>query len=171
MSHAVTPPTLEEDTEILDPDWLAAPSRRSRTRLVLLGALAVLLVFFAGVQVQKHWGSDSGSSGSAAPSGFPASGDLGALPAGGRSGSGPSSTSGGSTSATPAVIGTVSAVHGHTWTVKDLGGHSHTVKVTGSTTLTRPMADSSTPVRAGTHVTVQGKTRGHTVTATAITLR
>jgi hypothetical protein len=175
MPDTPTPPTLQEGTEILDSDWLAAPSRRSRTRLLLLGALAVLLVFFAGVQVQKHWGSDSGSLASAAPNGL-ATGGFGAFPASGLSGRASSSTgtngsTGTATPTMPAVIGTVSAVHGHTWTVEDLGGHSHAVKVTGTTTLTRPMADSSAPVHHGATVTVQGKTRGHTITATAITVR
>lgn len=173
MSHT-THPVAEPDTEILDVDWLAAPSRRSRFRVGMLAALAVLLVFLGGVEVQKRWGaSDSSSVSGARPTGggsFPSGGLGGTFPSGSQNGSQTQTgTSGGSS--TPAVIGKLVRVHGHTWTVKDLGGKTHTVKVTGKTTLTRALAQATGPVRTGGNVTVQGATHGGTVTATAITIR
>ena len=170
-------PTVHEQdpgTEVLDPDWLAAPSHRSRGRVALLVCLAVLLVFLGGVEVQKRWGAADGEATSAGPGGL-------TLPAGGTapggqgsftSGSGtPTESEGDSTSATPAVIGTVTALQGKTWTVTDLGGKDHIVKVTARTLLTRPFAQASEPVRAGSKVTVVGSTHGRTVDATSVTVR
>jgi hypothetical protein len=146
-----------------DADWLAAPSRRSRFRVGAVVALAVLLVLLAGVEVQKRWGAASTSAssfptGAAFPTGasFPAGGSL---PAGTTSGT------------TPAVIGRLTRIQGHTWTVKDLGGKSHAVKVTAATTVTRSLASASGAIRTGADVTVQGASRGTTITATAVTIR
>jgi hypothetical protein len=156
-------PTL--DAQALDDQWLAAPSRRSRFRIAVLAALAVLLVFLGGVEVQKRWGTaatNPSARSAASPFG-------GSLPSGGfRSQTTPS---GATTGATPAVIGKVTGIHGHTWTVQDLGGKDHTVTVTARTTLTRSVRRATGPIRTGSTVTVQGSTRGHTVVATAITVR
>lgn len=180
VSHT-TVPAAEAETDLLDAEWLAAPSRRSRARVGLVVVLAVLLVFLGGVEVQKRWGSDDPAS----AGGRPTSGSLpggGSFPAGGFSGlngggtpTGSQSTSGSrsgtSPGTTPAVIGTLAAIHGHTWTVRDLGGRSHGVRVTDATTVTRSLATATGPIRTGSTVTVQGTTRGGTVTATAITIR
>jgi hypothetical protein len=162
MSHtAASEQDLE--TEALEPDWLAAPSRRSRSRMVLLVVLAVLLIFLGGVEAQKRWGAAASSSTSAGPGVLPTGGSF---PGGGSPPSDPSSSA-----TTPAVIGTLTRIHGHTWTVKDLGGKSHIVKVTGKATLTRPIADASSPIHPGSSVTVTGTTHGGTVVATAVTVR
>jgi hypothetical protein len=170
----------EAESEILDADWLSAPSRHSRFRIGAVVALAVLLVFLGGVEVQKRWGAGDSSSTSGPPTGsFPAgasfpAGGVSGLPTGGTgtpSGTQDKPTTSGTT--TPAVIGTLTRIRGDTWTVKDLGGKTHSVKVTATTTLTRSLARASAPIRTGTGtgVTVQGTTQGDTITATAITLR
>ena len=43
MSHT-SPSEQDPETEVFEPDWLAAPTQRSRGRVVLLVTLAVLLV-------------------------------------------------------------------------------------------------------------------------------
>jgi hypothetical protein len=165
-SDPTLPPGAESDE--LDAAWLAAPTRRSRGRIVLVTAFAVLVVFLGGVEVQKRWGpTSSPAANDARPAAF-SGGALGTPPIGGSSTSGTSSTGGGAS--TPAVIGTLTAVHGRTWTVKDLGGTSHRVKVTTDTTLTRPLGEAWGRVRLGTAVVVEGTTHGHRVTATAITV-
>jgi len=170
MSYTATP-DVDPETEVVEPDWLAAPPHRSRGRIVLLVVLALLLVFLGGVEVEKRWGADDASSLSLPSRGsFPAGG-LGNLGSGSDT---PTQTSGGTdgeSNSTPAVIGTVTRIRGHVWTVRDLGGKAHTVKVTGKTTLTRPITDASTRLRTGSRVTVIGTTRGRTVVATAVTVR
>lgn len=177
MSHtSVSSAPAEAETEFLDADWLAAPSRRFRIGAVVL--LAVLMVFLGGVEVQKRWGAGDSSSTSGLPTGaFPTGGSF---PAGGLSGfptggtGTPSATqSDGTTSGTttPAVIGTLTRITGRTWTVKDLGGKTHSVTVTAKTTVTRSLRQAATPIRTGTSVTVLGTSGGDTVAATAITIR
>jgi hypothetical protein len=179
VSHTSTSPSpAESETEILDADWLAAPSRRSRFRIGAVVLLAVLVVFLGGVEVQKRWGADNSSATSGRPTdAFPTGG---AFPAGGLSGfptggSGtPSATQDNGTTSgttTPAVIGTLIRVKGNTWTVKDLGGKTHTVKVGTKTTVTRSLNQATASIRTGTSVTVQGTSHGDTVAATAITIR
>jgi hypothetical protein len=180
VSHTSTSsaPT-EAESEILDADWLAAPSRHSRFRIGAVVALAVLLVFLGGVEVQKRWGAGDSSATSGLPTGsFPTGGafpggGLGGFPTGGGGTSGTQDNGTTSGTTTPAVIGTLTRIHGDSWTVKDLGGKTHSVKVTATTTLTRSLARASAPIRTGTGtgVTVQGTTQGDTITATAITLR
>ncbi len=186
MSPTSVPPSPEEHagateatdaTEALGADWLAAPARRSRSRIALVAALAVLLVFFGGVEVQKRWGSaDTGAGPSAGA--FPGTvtgppgasfGDAPAQQGSSPSGTDSSSTSSGGT-AIPAVIGTLTRIHGHTWTVKDLGGTTHAVKVTSTTTLTRPLDDATARITAGSRVVVRGTVHGRSVTATAVTV-
>jgi hypothetical protein len=168
--------SIEPEIDILDAAWLSAPVRRSRFRMVLLAALAVLLMFLGGVEAQKRWGSGGSASTSGRLNGatLPAEGFSG-FPGGGigtPSGTSSSSRSGTTSgTSTPAVIGTLTRIHGHTWTVKDLGGTTHTVQVTGATTLTRPLGHATGPIRTGTSVTVTGTTTGDTVAATAITIR
>lgn len=178
VSHTSTTSSSPVETEILDADWLATPSRHSRFRIGAAVALAVLAVFLGGVEVQKHWGAGGSSPTSGLPTGsFPTGGafpggGLGGFPTGGSgtpSGKQDNGTTSGTT--TPAVIGTLIRIHADTWTVKDLGGKSHSVKVTATTTLTRSLTRASAPIRTGTGVTVQGTTQGDTITATTITLR
>ncbi|MFN8193521.1 MAG: hypothetical protein U0R80_04465 [Nocardioidaceae bacterium] len=145
-----------------DEEWLAAPRRRSRTRPVLVLALGASLVFLAGVEVQRHFGTAAAS---ASASAFPA----GAMPSGGPpSGmampSGAAATSGGQPSDAPAtdttagaageVIGTVVAKHGSVWVVQDLGGTRHRVTVTGDTALVREQPLAAAEVRRGATVDI-----------------
>jgi hypothetical protein len=178
MSHTTVPPSPEDQTdatEVLDPEWLAAPARRSRSRTTLLAVLAVLLVFFGGVEVQKRWGSSDGATGGALPGTLtrPQGVTFGGAPT--QQGSSPggadstSTSSGGTT--TPAVIGTLTRIRGHIWTVKDLGGTTHAVRVTSTTTLTRALDEATAPVATGSHVVVQGTAHGHAVTASAVIVR
>ncbi len=179
VSHTSTSSSPAEiETEFLDADWLATPSRRSRYRIGAAVVLAVLLVFLGGVEVQKRWGAADSSSTSGRPTGslpgggsFPAGG-LSGFPTGG-SGTTSGTTDSGATSGTtaPAVIGTLTLIKGHTWTVKDLGGKSHIVRVTAKTTVTRRLTHAAAPIRSGATVTVQGTTHGDTVAATAVSIR
>jgi hypothetical protein len=157
----------ETATEILDDDWLAAPSRRSRSRIGLLAVLTLLVVFLGGVEVQKRWGAGDSAT---ADRPFGRSFSGGSLPSG--SFTGLPTTGGGTTaSSIPAVIGTVTRIQGHTWTVRDLGGTSHAVQVTARTALTRSLGDATAPIRTGSDVTVQGTPHGRSLTATVITIR
>jgi hypothetical protein len=168
MSHT-SPSEQDPETEVFEPDWLAAPTQRSRGRVVLLVTLAVLLVFLGGVEVQQRWGAAASSS-TSGPRTFPPGGS-GNVTSGSGTPTQSDDGSSPSTSTTPAVIGTLIRIHGHTWTVKDLGGRTHTVEVDRKTTLTRPITDSSTPIRTGSSVTVTGTSHGRTVDATAVTVR
>jgi fibronectin-binding autotransporter adhesin len=163
----------------LDDAWLAEPSKRSRSRWLLVGLLVAALVFLGGVTVQKQYGGAAASaagapagmgagmgamrSGSGSAEGFPAMG--GGAPGDTTSSSSSSSSagSGGSAAATdtPAVIGTVTAAKGTAWTVTDLGGTAHSVTV-----------PSGVRVATGTTVSITGETDSSgAVTATAITIR
>lgn len=166
MTHTDTEPV---DADALDEAWLAAPRRRSRPRVAMVVALAVLLVFLGGVEVQKHWGASDAAAGGGRPTGLSLPGG-GSFPTGGLGGT-QAQTGSNAATATPAVIGRVVGIHGHTWIVQDLGGTKHTVTLTDRTTLTRSLKEATGPVRTGSSVTVQGTTHGGTVAATAITVR
>lgn len=172
MSHTVTDPE-----ELLDEEWLSATPRRSRARTALLGALVLAAAFLGGVQVQRHFGTTSGSAGTVAgglpaglPEGFPAGG---ALPGGTTGGAATGSGQGGTaTSAEAQVIGTLVAVKGDTWTVKDLGGTTHTITVDAGTRIVREEKVDPADVPAGTTVDISGSGAGSgDVTATTITIR
>jgi hypothetical protein len=164
-----------DDTELLDEDWLAAPTRRSRWRTTLLCALAAAVVFLGGVEVQKQFGS-SATAASGRPAGF--AGGLGGGFAGGfpgaTGGTGSTSTTTGGTAgsqSTSSVIGTVVSRHGTTWTIKDLGGTTHRVTVPATAPLTRQRPIKASRIKPGATVDVQGSTSGGRLTATSITLR
>ena len=55
------------DDPFLDEEWLATKGPRSRWRLALWAALAVSVVFLAGAQVQKHFGTSSSTASAGAP--------------------------------------------------------------------------------------------------------
>jgi hypothetical protein len=180
MSHTATEATPEDlDDErhdgagdLLDEEWLSAAPHRSRTRLVLLGALVVAAAFLGGVQVQRHFGAASGSDSAPAglPSGFPAGG---AFPG---STTGDSATGSGQGGTEPSgesqVIGTLVAVKGDTWTIKDLGGTKHTITVDAETRIVREEQVDPADVSTGTTVDISGAAGSSgEVTATTITIR
>ena len=86
MSNQVSEPVIASSpvADDWDDEWLAAPTRRSRWRSVLVLALAAALVFLAGVEVQKRFGTASGGSAAlaGAPAGFPSGLPSGGFPSG-----------------------------------------------------------------------------------------
>lgn len=186
MSHTATDATPDDldderpdDGDLLDEEWLSAAPRRSRTRMVLLGALVLAAAFLGGVQVQRHYGADSSAGTSSGglptgmPSGFPAGGGFpGATTGGTTTGSGQGSGGGSGSSASSQVIGTVVSVTGDTWTVKDLGGTKHTITVDSETRIVREETVDPADVSTGTTVDISGAPGSSgDVTATTITLR
>ncbi|MFT3874656.1 MAG: hypothetical protein QM714_18740 [Nocardioides sp.] len=196
MSHQVSyveedprdPDLVEDDS--WDQEWLAQPKRRSRSRRLLLVALAASLVFWAGVEVEQRWGS-SGGVGSAAdqqpgggagglpgemPSGSPGQGGASddqsgeGAPSGNQSGQaapqGGSEDSAGSTQ----VIGTVVAKHGSVWVVKDLGGTKHRIKVTDDTSVVEEKKVDSSAVKTGSTVDITVNA-DDSATADSVTVR
>ena len=181
MTHQATD-MHEPSEDIVDEPWLAAPSRRSRVRVVLVVLLLTLVLFVAGAQVQKRFGGESSASAASQPvspvaggqgfEGLPGQSVPGAQgPRTSGSSSSASGDTGESSGSTPVLIGTVTATKARTWAVKDLGGHTHTVRLTSATTITRPADQAAEPVRVGSQVTVEGRKHGLTVTATALTIR
>lgn len=185
MSHTATDATPEDlDDErhdgagdVLDEEWLSAAPHRSRTRLVLLGALVLAAAFLGGVQVQRHFGAASGSDSTSAgglpaglPSGFPAGG---AFPGGATGDSATGSGQGGTEpSGESQVIGTLVAVKGDTWTIKDLGGTKHTITVDAETRIVREEQVDPADVSTGVTVDISGAAGSSgEVTATTITIR
>lgn len=157
------------DDAMLDQEWLAAPTKRSRIRTILISVLAASVCFLGGAQVQKHFGADDSNSanGFAAPSGLPQS-FSGSFP-NGQSGTTPQGS--GTESDTGSVIGKVVAIHGDTWTVKDLGGNRHTVTVGKDATVVRQSTVSSNSVKVGASVDISGTTSGSRLRADQVTLR
>jgi hypothetical protein len=184
MSHTAAD-TVPEDIDeqgtgdLLDEEWLSGKPRRSRARLVLLGALVLSATFLGGVEVQRHYGT-SGSTGTSAgglptglPSGFPAGGfPGGGTPGGATTGTGQGTGTGSGASSSSQVIGTLVAVKGDTWTVKDLGGKKHTITVDTTTRIVREETVDPADVPTGTTVDVAGTTGDSgDVAATTITIR
>ena len=125
------------DDPFLDEEWLATKGPRSRWRIALWAALAVAVVFLAGAQVQKHFGTSSSTAsagspglprGPGTPAGFPALGG-GTTP--------PSTSATDAGQSTASLIGTVTRVKGHTLVVKDFGGATHTITIGADTSITR----------------------------------
>lgn len=186
MTHAPTEPstdltadevsdqTSDASSDLLDEEWLATPTRRSRLRGVLVVLLAASLVFLAGVEVQRQFGASS-SDDSATTGAFPGGGLPTGFPAGGLPGTQPdTSGSTGSSGATDAaaVIGTVESVDGDVWTIKDLGGTLHKVTVSSTVRIVRETTVAASDVATGTTVDIAGTTGDDgKVTATTITLR
>ena len=161
------------DDPFLDEEWLAAKGPRSRWRLALWGALAVALVFLAGAQVQKHFGSSSSTAsagtptfpgGQGIPSGFPQLGGAGTTQ--------PSSAASATGQQAASVIGTVTRVKGNTLQVKDFGGTTHTVTVGADTSITRLATLHASDIKPGSTVVIkQGSGSSQRQPATSITVR
>lgn len=167
--------TIDDDT-MLDEEWLAAPRKRSRLRLVMVAGLIVSVCFLGGALAQKHLGGDDAAA--SGPAGFPAGmpeGFGGA--AGGLPGAAPQGT--GTSSAEPVseagsddqVIGTVIEKNGDVWVVEDLGGKRHEVTVAEDTQVVRESRLTPSKVKTGDRVQISGATRGGRLRAADITLR
>jgi hypothetical protein len=181
MTHAppdtTTDPTADagsdSSSDLLDEEWLAAPTRRSRLRGVLVVLLAAALVFLGGVEVQRHFGPASSSSDSGATGAFPGGGLPTGLPAAGGP-QGTQSDASGSSGSTDeaAVIGTVESVKGEVWTIKDLGGTLHEVTVSSTVRIVRETSVDPAEVETGATVDISGTTGDDgKITAATITLR
>lgn len=178
------------DDALLDEEWLAAPVKRSRLRMILAGLLAASLCFLGGALVQKHYGA--GSAGGAAgglPAGFPGGGS-GGFPGGGAfpggdpgTGTGTDTGTGTGSSSAPsggtgdvgddstAVIGKVVEVNGDTWVVEDLGGKRHTIKLADDTDVIREEKLQPADVKTGDTVNITGKTDDGGVSADKVIVR
>jgi hypothetical protein len=186
MSHTAAD-TVPEDVDdqdagdLLDEEWLSGTPRRSRVRLVLLGALVLSATFFGGVEVQRHFGTadSAGTTAGGLPAGLPSGFPGGGFPGGvtpGDTTTGTGQADGGGTdtgsAGTSQVIGTLVAVRGDTWTVKDLGGTKHTITVDARTRVVRETEVDPGDVPTGSTVDIAGEAGGSgDVTATTITIR
>jgi len=176
QTEAMTDPTADVSADLLDEEWLTAPTRRSRVRGVLMVLLAASLVFLAGVEVQRHFGVTSSSSSSAPsgalPGGLPGGGLPSGFPSAGAGGTQPNTSGSSSTADQAAVIGTVESVQGEVWTIKDLGGKVHKVTVSSTVRIVRETSVAAADVETGATVDIAGTTGSDgSVTATTITLR
>ena len=148
------------DDPILEEEWLAAPTQRSRLRLALAAVLVAALCFLAGAMVQKQYGaSDAAASGLPAGAVSPPQG--GAFPGAGTGGFPTTTDSGGGSTDdadAEAVIGTVVAIDGDVWVVKDLGGKRHRVAVGDDASLVHESALERSQVRVGDSVDITGST-------------
>lgn len=161
----------------------AAPKRWWNRGTVVLAALVLLGGgFVGGLQVQKHWGTASSSSGF--PAGFGAGGagrygggtGRGAGAYGGGAFGGGGFTPGGSASggnapaASSGTTGTVKLVDGTTIYVQTQDGNLVTVNTNGKTTVSAASKSTVKSIKAGQKVTVQGATGSDgSVTATSVT--
>jgi hypothetical protein len=163
--------TTHDDDSMLDEEWLAAPRKRSRVRLVISAALIAAVCFLGGALAQKHLGADDAASGPGAlPSGFPG-GDLpaGSFPGATQQGTGTASAT--ATDTDDQVIGTVISKNGNVWVVEDLGGKRHEVQVVRDTDVVRETELTAVKVKAGDRVQITGVERNDRLRAADITLR
>ncbi len=112
-----------DDTGMLDEEWLAAPTKRSRSRMTMVALLVAAMCFLGGSLTQKYFGADDSSTAAAGgPGGFPAGVPQG-FPGGGAGGF--PATSGVGVGTAPveedpsdSVIGRVLEIKGDTWVVR-----------------------------------------------------
>lgn len=171
MAHTTT--VTDNDTDLLDDAWLAEPRQRSKWRRVLALSLAASVVFLAGIEVQKEYGTQSAAAGrtgaltAGRPSGLPGARSGAGAGTGAAAGTADSSTADSST----AVIGTVVAINGDVWTVEDLGGTKHRITVS-SARVDREEQIDATAVELGDTVDITGaEDQGGDLTASAVTVR
>jgi hypothetical protein len=168
----------------LDDPWLAEPAKRSRLRLVLVVLLAAALVFYAGVEVQRRYGTAAAANATAGPAaeGFTPP-DSASFPGGGQlpGGGAPSEStdtgnqgSAGLDTSTVigTVIGTVVALKGKKLVVEDFGGTKHTITLGADVRVVLETAGNSDDLKRGSTVQVNGQADDQgQVTATTITTR
>jgi hypothetical protein len=160
------------DDPMLDEEWLAAPAKRSRLRLMLTLVLAAALCFLGGALVQQRFGTDSAAATATGPTGFTG----GQLPEGVPEGidlPGASDDAGGANTDDDAgsVIGKVVRIRGDVWIVQDLGGRRHEITVGDDTDLTRETTIESAQVKVGDPVDITGTDSGGRLQADEVTLR
>ena len=163
-----------DDVGMLDEAWLASPTKRSRSRVVMLGLLVAAMCFLGGSLTQKYFGADdSPSAAQSVPGGFPAG-----LPegfAGGGAANLPAPSGGGTAPVdedpSDSVIGTVIEINGDVWVVEDLGGKQHQVKVVEDTTVTRETRITTEDINTGDRVQVTGTTKAKELQADSVTQR
>jgi hypothetical protein len=172
-------PDLDPDLEPLEDDeWaVRGPARGIRLAVPLAGLLAVLLVaagFWGGAALEKsHGGGSSGGAASAASFAARFRG-LRAGAAGGGAGGAAAGGAGGFAgfggAAAAGTSGTISIVDGNTLYVLSSTGSLVKVNLTSATTITRNATATSTDLRPGDTVTIQGASsaNGSTVTASSI---
>lgn len=158
-------PTEVEHDDLNSAIAHAAPKRWwNRTTLVLVGVGLLVGGIAGGAQMQKHWGSSSGSTASA-PSGSTQGFPSGAgMPSGmGGFGQNRSAAPGG-------TAGTISKVDGNTVYVKTAAGETVTIRASDATTVSKTTTATVADLTAGLTVTVTGVADSEgVVTATAIT--
>ena len=142
---------------------IAAPKHwRNRTTLIIGVVVIIVCGFFAGIEVQKHYGS----TGNATRTGFP----TGTFPGLGRQGAAGGET--GSSSAAPAAnstTGTIKLIDGSTVYVKLADGSVVTVKTSAATKVSVAGSTTVSKLKAGQKVTVSGAADSSgTVTATSV---
>lgn len=158
------------DDPMLDDEWLAAPAKRSRARLVLVVALAAALCFLGGALVQKHYGTSSTSSAAAGPGGFPGGQLPEGLPEGFAQGGLPADA-GTTEDDSQSVIGEVVEVRGNVWIVEDLGGKRHEIQVGDETDVVRETSIKPSQVKVGDPVDITGTDNDGRLQADEVTLR
>lgn len=164
----------------LDDPWLAEPAKRSRLRLVLAVLLAAALVFYAGVEVQRRYGTAAAANATSGPAagGFTPP-DGASFPGGGQlpgSGAPSESTDTGNQGSagldTSTVIGTVVALKGKELVVEDFGGTRHTITLGVEVRVVLETAGNSDDLKRGSTIQVNGQADDQgQVTATTITIR
>jgi hypothetical protein len=170
------------DDQMLDEEWLAAPERQPRLRLILLAVLAASVFFLGGALVQKHFGTGSGASSvGAGPggAGFPSGGQMprgmpnGFPGAAGIDSQSTASPTDGATAGTgsKSVIGKVVEVRKDVWIVEDLGGKRYTVRVTDHAAVVRESKADRSQVKAGAAIEISGTTSDDQIEASKVTLR
>lgn len=162
------------DDTMLGEEWLAAPRKRSRLRLVMIAGLMASVCFLGGALAQKHLGRDEvAASGPAAfPAGLPDGfSGAGGFPGAAPQGTGTSSTESDTEADPDQVIGTVVEKNDGVWVVEDLGGKRHEVTVTKDTSVVREARLTPAKVTSGDRVQITGVARGDRLQAADITLR
>ncbi|GAA4692157.1 hypothetical protein [Phytohabitans rumicis] len=157
----------------LDVELAAAAGRRWWNRYTVILGVALVLVggFVAGIEVQKAYGSDTGTAaGPGGGTGQRGAGGYGGFPGGGMPTAFPGGAQGGAqgTAASNATTGTVKLVDGTTVYVQTASGELITVRTDGETAVRVPGALKD--LKAGDKVSVEGATDAEgTVTAESVT--
>lgn len=171
--------TSTVDDTMLDEEWLAAPRKRSRLRLVMVASLIASVCFLGGALAQKHLGADEAAASGLGglPAGVPEGFGDGGFPAGGFPETAPQGTGTASAEAEGGadsedqVIATVIRKKGDVWVVEDLGGTRHEVTVADDTEVVREVELTPAKVKAGDRVQITGAASGDELRATDITVR
>lgn len=173
MTHVSIDDPVVDEPGMLDEEWLAAPKKRSRIQLTMVGLLIASLCFLGGSLTQKYFGADDSSSAAqGVPGGLPAG-----LPDGFPAGGLPATNEGGASTApaedesSDSIIGTVVEIKGDTWVVEDLGGKRHEVTVAKDTDVTRETRITTDDIKTGDRVQVTGTTKAKQLQADSVTQR